>query len=142
MKVAHRIKRDVNFCTGIFPLSTLHLLTLYQLLTSSFEVDTATGVISTTAPLDYEERTIYHLTLVAEDGGGTLTDPNRGNTQIVIEVLDENDNIPVCFPTSTTVNLEENIVHTNFLTITVRNSTQWLILESVKIFSSYFRSKM
>lgn len=84
-----------------------------------FAVDPTTGVISTLVPLDYEDTTIYHLTLVAQDGGGTLTNPTRGTTQIVIEILDVNDNTPVCTPASTTVILVENIAYPSFLTVSV-----------------------
>ena len=77
-------------------------------------------MISTTTSLDHEERSVYHLTLIAQDGGGTLSNPNQGTTQITIQVLDINDHTPVCFPSSTVVNLEENIAYPNFLTISVR----------------------
>ena len=62
--------------------------------------------------------------MIASDGGGTLADPNRGTTQVVIQVLDVNDNTPVCFPASTTVLLEENQAYPNFLTISVSTGTQ------------------
>lgn len=78
-----------------------------------------TGMISTTSSLDYEERSLYHLTLIARDGGGTLTNPNQATTQIVIQVVDVNDHTPVCFPPSTVVALEENRMYANFLTISV-----------------------
>ena len=82
-------------------------------------VSQSSGVISTTSSLNYEERAIYHLTLIAQDGGGTLSNPNRATTQIIVEVLDINDHAPVCFPASTSVILEENRVYSNFLTISV-----------------------
>jgi len=69
--------------------------------------------------LNYEERSIYHLTIIAADGGGTLTDPNRATTQVVIQVADVNDHTPVCMPTSTTIILVENQAYPNFLTISV-----------------------
>jgi hypothetical protein len=78
------------------------------------------GVISTTATLDREERAVYHLTLVARDGGGTTMNPGQANTLIVIEVIDTNDHTPQCFPLSTTVTLIENTAFPNFLTISVR----------------------
>lgn len=86
---------------------------------SRFVVTPSSGVISTTVALDREERAVYHLTLVAKDGGETLTNPNQANTIIVIEVLDRNDNTPQCFPSSVVVNLEENQAYPNFLTISV-----------------------
>ncbi len=88
-------------------------------LTFRFEVSSSSGVISTTAPLDHEDRAVYHLTLVASDGAGTTTTPNQANTLIIIEVTNVNDNSPECFPSSTIVTLEENIAYPNFLTISV-----------------------
>lgn len=82
-------------------------------------------------PLDHEERAVYHLTLVARDGGGTLTSPNQVNTLIVVEVLDVNDNTPQCFPSSAVVNLEENLAYPNFLTISVRNNTPDMFMSSL-----------
>lgn len=65
--------------------------------------------------LDYEERTVYHLTLLASDG------LNLATAQLIIRVLDLNDNAPACFPRTTTVILVENTAYPNFLTITVRD---------------------
>lgn len=84
-----------------------------------FSISPSNGVISSTTTLDHEERAVYHLTLEARDGGGTLTNPFQANTIIVIEVLDVNDHAPQCFPSSTTVTLEENTAFPNFLTISV-----------------------
>ena len=77
------------------------------------------GVISTTTQLDYEDRSVYHLTLIAQDGAGTLTTPNQAATQIIVQVGDVNDHTPQCFPSNTVVTLEENIPHPNFLNISV-----------------------
>lgn len=84
-------------------------------------------MISTTSSLDYEERSLYHLTLIAQDGGGTLTNPNQATTQIVVQVLDVNDHTPMCFPSSTAVTLEENMMYPNFLTISVSAHTCALV---------------
>lgn len=87
-----------------------------------FSVSSTGAVISTTSSLDYEERSVYHLTLIAEDGAGTLTTPNRAATQINVRVLDVNDHTPQCFPSSTEIALQENTMYPNFFTITVRTN--------------------
>ncbi len=98
-----------------FPSGTIFLIFSIP----RFGINSATGVVSTTAALNYEERAVYHLSVIASDGGGTLTDPNRATTQVVIQVMDVNDHTPVCFPASATVILVENQVYTNFLSMTV-----------------------
>ena len=84
-----------------------------------FTVSETGAVISTTGSLNYEDRSVYNLTLIAQDGAGTLTTPNQAATSITVQVLDVNDNIPQCSPSSTVVTLEENTVYPNFLTISV-----------------------
>lgn len=84
-----------------------------------FSVSESGGIISTTSQLDYEARSVYHLTLLARDGAGTLTTPNQAATQITVQVMDVNDHTPQCFPLSTVVTLEENTPFPNFLTISV-----------------------
>lgn len=84
-----------------------------------FSASATGGIISTTASLDYEERSVYHLTLIARDGAGTLATPNQAATQITVQVLDVNDHTPQCFPSITEVTLEENIAYPNFTSISV-----------------------
>ena len=79
----------------------------------------AMGQISTLVMLDYEERSEYHLTLLAEDGGGTLSNPFLTTTLVVISVTDVNDNPPVLNPSMYSVILVENMVYTGFLTVRV-----------------------
>lgn len=69
--------------------------------------------------LDREDVFQYHLTLTAEDGAGTLGNPNRASTIIVINVLDVNDNPPTFNPATYVVTLMENIDYNNFLTVAV-----------------------
>ncbi|XP_055333667.1 fat-like cadherin-related tumor suppressor homolog [Paramacrobiotus metropolitanus] len=52
------------------------------------------GEVSVVAALDREEKSSYDLTLVATDGLGTAT------TQLHIDVLDINDNTPICTKSS------------------------------------------
>lgn len=95
---------------------------IYNYLPPRFSVSPSSGVISTIMPIDHEERAVYHLTLIARDGGGTLTSPNQANTLIVVEVIDINDHTPQCFPSSTVVTLAENTAFPNFLTISVSST--------------------
>ena len=56
-----------------------------------FAVDNRTGEIQVTSLLDFEERSSYQLTVVADDlGVGSLPAYARVN----VRVLDENDNVP------------------------------------------------
>lgn len=103
--------RNITKVYDVNPLSVLFAVCRFAV--------SSLGIISTTAQLDYEERSVYHLSLIAHDGGGTLTNPNQATTQIVIQVLDVNDHAPVCFPSATSVILEENQAYSNFLTISV-----------------------
>ncbi|XP_072533494.1 cadherin-23 [Salminus brasiliensis] len=55
-----------------------------------FKIDSVTGRITVTGPIDREKGDSYTLTVVADDGG-----PKRGSTvKVSITILDENDNSP------------------------------------------------
>lgn len=118
---------ELIFITALLCSNSLVVRKLWFTMESDlpprFSVSLSSGVISTTMPIDYEERAVYHLTLIARDGGGTLTSPNQANTLIVVEVLDVNDHTPQCFPSSTVVTLAENTAFPNFLTISVSSTT-------------------
>ncbi|VVC89380.1 unnamed protein product, partial [Leptidea sinapis] len=55
-----------------------------------FKTDINKGGIYVARELDYESQKSYSLTLFAKDGGGKIS-----STSIFIEVLDENDNMPM-----------------------------------------------
>jgi len=55
----------------------------------TFEINNATGSITLTKTLDYEEITRYILTVRATDGAGVYNDVN-----ITVNVMDQNDNVP------------------------------------------------
>ncbi|KAI5642703.1 cadherin domain-containing protein [Phthorimaea operculella] len=57
-----------------------------------FEIDSATGVISTNSTLDREEWNIYYLIIMAQDS--STTDPRTATANLTIIVDDENDNTP------------------------------------------------
>ncbi|NXV68377.1 PCDG7 protein, partial [Molothrus ater] len=54
-----------------------------------FAIDSESGEIMTSGPLDFEEKSKYIFSLEATDGGG-LTD----HCEVQIDILDENDNAP------------------------------------------------
>lgn len=60
-----------------------------------FAVDSRTGQIHTTKPLDREEKHRYSFQVVAVDGG---VPPKSGSTTIQISVQDVNDNNPIFVP--------------------------------------------
>uniref|UniRef100_A0A672QBP7 FAT atypical cadherin 2 n=1 Tax=Sinocyclocheilus grahami TaxID=75366 RepID=A0A672QBP7_SINGR len=66
----------------------------FQILDSQrvyFTIDTKTGVISTLAPLDREQKAEHIIEVTVSDEGAP---PLRSTATVVIEVLDENDNSP------------------------------------------------
>lgn len=58
-----------------------------------FAIDSVTGVISSTEPLDREVSSFFSLVVVANDG--ELPVPKTATTQVEIQVLDVNDNAPI-----------------------------------------------
>lgn len=92
-----------------------------HLCTTRFTVDQNTGAISLRGTVDRERQDTYHLTLIASDGGGTLANPNRAITLVVITVQDINDNPPVFSVSGYRFTLVEGTTYTNFLTVTVQN---------------------
>ena len=60
--------------------------------TSLFEIDSSSGVLSTTNTLDCERQTSYSFTITATDGGSR---PRRSTVQGMLLILDENDNSPI-----------------------------------------------
>ena len=70
---------------------------------SSFGIVSTTGQLKTSAPLDYEEKNTYAVTVIASDG--TLTD----TISVAIKVTDIEENIPPVFASSsTTRSIPEN----------------------------------
>ncbi|KAJ8302335.1 hypothetical protein KUTeg_021322 [Tegillarca granosa] len=89
--------------------------------TSSFYIDPNSGVITTTAVLDYETKYIYYLVIRAADGGS----PSLSATCVVtVTVLDKNDNAPVFEPSSsfTTTISENSALSTGVITVIATDS--------------------
>lgn len=57
----------------------------------TFEIDSSTGDLSVTSPLDFESTRQYHLTVRAQDSGSP---PAANTTNVVVRVVDVNDNVP------------------------------------------------
>jgi len=57
----------------------------------TFEIDSSTGDLSVTSPLDFENMQQYHLTVRAQDSG---TPPAANTTNVIVKVVDVNDNVP------------------------------------------------
>ncbi|XP_065411857.1 protocadherin gamma-B5-like isoform X13 [Chrysemys picta bellii] len=55
-----------------------------------FSLDPRTGGITVTGPLDFEEVKFYQANVEAKDGGGLTA-----HSKVQIQILDENDNVPV-----------------------------------------------
>ncbi|XP_073477036.1 protocadherin gamma-B2-like isoform X30 [Aquarana catesbeiana] len=61
----------------------------------AFTINPNNGEIKTKEHLDYEVTKYYEFTVEAKDGGGLVS-----NAKVLIEILDENDNVPVISITS------------------------------------------
>ncbi len=57
----------------------------------TFSIDSSTGHLSLSMPLDYEQTESYRLTVRAQDGGSP---PKSNSTTVLIRVIDQNDNNP------------------------------------------------
>lgn len=71
---------------------------------AKFVLDSVSGTISIQEMLNYEMDTSYSLTVTATDDGG-----KTGTTVVNINVVDVNDNSPICTQTYT-ASIEENIL--------------------------------
>ncbi|XP_059146713.1 cadherin-23-like isoform X2 [Physella acuta] len=69
-----------------------------------FSMDPGSGIIRTLAPLDYEQKTFYTLTLLVQDSTGLSS-----NTTLNVTVTDVNDNPPVCTDLAAVVSVDENV---------------------------------
>ncbi|XP_037635771.1 protocadherin alpha-8-like [Sebastes umbrosus] len=73
-------------------------------------------------PLDREKQPVIKLTLTAVDGG---TPPKSGTSQIIINVLDNNDNTPVFTKTLYKTSLTENVsLGTSVITVTATDADE------------------
>ena len=59
----------------------------------AFDIDPATGAVTTKRTLDFEKGSIYLLVVLARDRGGQTSQPAQAT--VVVRVVDENDNTPV-----------------------------------------------
>ncbi|XP_078597383.1 protocadherin Fat 4-like [Branchiostoma floridae x Branchiostoma japonicum] len=80
-----------------------------------FALDASTGALQTVAPLDRETTSSYTLTLVAQDGGVSLT--RSATATVFVTVSDVNDVTPVCSPSFYAVSVSENADVTSSVTM-------------------------
>ncbi|KAM4834144.1 protocadherin-23 [Thomomys bottae] len=79
----------------------------------AFVLDAASGLLTTARPLDYEIRTQYILTIVAQDGGN----PALSSSQMVtVTVLDVNDQVPLFMQPLYEASVQENQSPGTFVT--------------------------
>ncbi|XP_033745648.1 protocadherin Fat 4-like [Pecten maximus] len=71
---------------------------------SYFAIDSSTGIITSTAVIDYEVNTIFSMIVQAVDGVPALT----AQCLVQVTISDENDNTPTFNPTTYTVTLSED----------------------------------
>lgn len=75
---------------------------------STFTVDSLTGIVTLNAPLDYEEISEYILVVRATDQAVNVSERLATSVTFIVRVLDANDNAPVFLsPTSNTVTMED-----------------------------------
>ncbi|XP_055799115.1 protocadherin beta-16-like isoform X16 [Salvelinus fontinalis] len=74
-------------------------------LKNLFQLDSKTGVINLSGPIDYEEQPIYELRVLAKDGAGLVS-----YTKLLIDITDVNDNAPVILIKTLTNPIPENVL--------------------------------
>ncbi|XP_073932918.1 protocadherin gamma-B2 isoform X20 [Castor canadensis] len=70
---------------------------------NKFMLDHQNGEIKSKGPIDFESRSSYTMSMEAKDGGGMTTE-----CKIILEILDENDNIPEVVFTSVSSSIPED----------------------------------
>uniref|UniRef100_G1KXN5 Protocadherin alpha subfamily C, 2 n=1 Tax=Anolis carolinensis TaxID=28377 RepID=G1KXN5_ANOCA len=70
-----------------------------------FKINSNTGEVTVSGSVDFEDRSVYDLQIVAEDKGNP---PLSGHCQLIIEVLDVNDNAPEVSVSSLSVPVPED----------------------------------
>lgn len=76
-----------------------------------FAINDVTGIITLKAALDFESVSSYSLTVFAYDRG-TTPQQNSAQVTVTINVLDFNDETPLCSPQDYTVTLAEDVAST------------------------------
>ncbi|XP_076021960.1 cadherin-23-like [Genypterus blacodes] len=71
-----------------------------------FSLNTTTGVLTSTATLDREQISLYHLRIIAYDAGKF---PRTSTSTLTITVLDVNDETPTFLPRVYNVSLKESV---------------------------------
>ncbi|XP_048086731.1 protocadherin gamma-B7-like [Alosa alosa] len=74
-----------------------------SLAKTAFTLDSNTGDITVSGPIDFEEESIYEMRVEGKDGFGLST-----GTKVIIELTDVNDNTPEIFLKSLNSHIPEN----------------------------------
>ncbi|XP_069100904.1 protocadherin Fat 4-like isoform X2 [Argopecten irradians] len=86
---------------------------------SYFTIDSSTGIITSTAVIDYEVNTIFSMIVQAVDGVPALT----AQCLVQVSITDVNDNAPTFNPTTYTVTLSEDAaVSTSVTTVSATDA--------------------
>ncbi|XP_052086465.1 protocadherin Fat 4-like [Mytilus californianus] len=86
----------------------------YNLISDTFTIDSATGMITTTTSLDTENITSYILNITAVDHGSPVL---TGTATITVLIDDVNDNIPIIYGDYMSVVSEDSGINTVIATI-------------------------
>ncbi|KAG8439034.1 hypothetical protein GDO86_005289 [Hymenochirus boettgeri] len=88
---------------GINAQITYSFSTTAQNVLRVFSINHNNGEITTKGTVDYEEAKHYDISVQAQDGGGLVS-----HAKVLIEIIDENDNIPEISVTSITTPISED----------------------------------
>ncbi|KAG8439027.1 hypothetical protein GDO86_005285 [Hymenochirus boettgeri] len=89
--------------TGINAQITYSFSTTAKNVLRTFNINPTNGEITTKGTVDYEEVKHFDISVQAQDGGGLVS-----HAKVLIEILDENDNIPGISVTSVTTPISEH----------------------------------
>lgn len=70
-----------------------------------FNLDDTSGVLTVIQPLDYETKTVYHLSVVARD---SAPDARSTTATVTVSVIDIQDNVPIFVSTLYEATVPEN----------------------------------
>lgn len=97
--------RAIDNDHGIYGAINYHIAGNDPNITRNFHLNTTTGDISTLTVLDYEVQTLYSFIVIAEDGG---TPPRSDQVTVTIQVVNENDRVPVFLSLTYNASIVEN----------------------------------
>ncbi|XP_015266081.1 PREDICTED: protocadherin beta-16-like [Gekko japonicus] len=93
--------RDLDFGSNAEVTYSFHQVP--ERISNLFQLHQMTGEITVLGPIDYEKETKYYMKIKATDGGG-----HTGHCKVLVEIEDENDNVPEISVISVTSPLAED----------------------------------